>query len=255
MMLRARTTAAVAAALAVAACSHGEVSYEKFTAKHAGADILPVAFVKQREPADCGAAALTSVGRFWGAEIATGSIFKQWAPANPAFGYSIAELRAASQKVGLESSRLLEQPDYVLGLVDEGMPVIAPIAKPYERDLFDFMLASMLSRLIVEAFVGGDEPRINHYVVVLGADERLVYLLDPQNGYRAVTRAEFLDQWSDLTLKFVPEAETNVAALVAFREPAEPAPIAEPTAFAPDIAGYDVALDGLTGSALYAYAR
>lgn len=250
--MRERILAVVAGAALVAACSHGEVSFEKFTAKHAGADILPVAFVKQRDPADCGAAALTSVGRYWGADIATGSIFKQWAPANRSFGYSIAELRAASEKVGLESSRLLEQPDYVLGLVGDGMPVIAPIAKPYERDVFDFMLSSMLSRLIVEAFVGGEEPTINHYVVVLGADAQLVYLLDPQNGYRTVTRAEFLDQWSDLTLKFVPEAETNVAALVAFREPAEPAVSTEPTAFAPDIAGYDGVFDG---SALFAYAR
>ena len=27
---------------------------------------------------------------------------------------------------------------------------------------------------------------------------------DPQDGYRAMTRGEFFDHWSDLTLKFVP---------------------------------------------------
>ena len=250
-----RIAVVVVGALGLGACAYGEASYEKFTAKYAGAEILPVAFVKQREPADCGAAALTSVGRFWGADIPAGSIFTQWAPANPAFGYSIAELRQASEKLGLSSARLLEQPDYVLGLVDEGMPVIAPIAKPYERDVFDFMLASMLSRLIVSAFVD-EAPRVNHYVVVLGADAQRVYLLDPQNGYRAIARADFLDQWSDLTLKFVPEADSGVAAFVAYREAAEAAQDDQPaTAFAGEIAGYDRALDVIGGSAWFAHAR
>lgn len=217
--MRKRLVAMAFAGLMLGACTHGEMSLAKFSARYQGAEILPVEFVKQREAADCGAAALTSVAHYWGVEVPAGSIFKQWAPVNLAFGYSIGELHTASERLGLASARLLEQPDYVMGLVDAGVPVIAPIEKPYERrDIFDFMLASMLSRLIVNAFVG-EEPTVNHYVVLLGADEQLVYLLDPQDGYRVMARAEFLEHWNDLTLEFVPDAGSSVAALVAYREP------------------------------------
>lgn len=230
--------AAALAVLALGACTHGEASFAKFSTKYSGAEILPVAFVKQQEAADCGAAVLTSVGRYWGADIEDGAIQAQAGPNNPAFGYSIGELHNASERLGLASARLLESPDYVLGLVDEGLPVIAPIAKPYERrDVFDYMLASLVSRMIVDAFVGA-APRVNHYVVVLGADDQLVYVLDPKDGYRAMARAEFLDHWSDLTLKFVPDAGENVAAFLAYREP-PPAPAFDAAvSFAPELAGY-----------------
>lgn len=247
-----RSAGIVLLALTLGACAHGEKSFAKFTARHSGADILPLEFVKQREPADCGAAALTSVGRFWGADVHDGAIFTHWKPANLAFGYSIGELTQASGKMGLSSSRLLEEPDYVLKLVDEGLPVIAPIAKPYERrDIFDFMLASMLSRLIVTAFLP-EPPTVNHYVVVLGADAQLVYLLDPQDGYRAMARNEFLDHWSDLTLEFVPDAGANVAAFVPYYE--TPAPAARdsgPTAFSDELMGYDVAAVELAAGASF----
>jgi hypothetical protein len=221
--MRSGRIAVAVCALSLGACVHGEKSFEKFTAAHQRSEILPVAFVAQESAADCGAAALTSVGRFWGLDVASGAIAAERAPANPAFGYSVGELRDASARLGLASSRLLEQPDYVLGLVGEGMPVIAPIAKPYERrDVFDFMLASVVSRWIVSAFVG-EEPTVNHYVVLLGADESGVYFVDPQDGYRAMERAEFVRHWNDLTLKFVPDAGESVAAFVAWRD-ADPAP-------------------------------
>jgi ABC-type bacteriocin/lantibiotic exporter with double-glycine peptidase domain len=222
VMLSARTTVVAICGLMLSACAHGEKSFEKFAAAHEGAEILPVAFVAQEKAADCGAAALTSVGRFWGVDVPTGAILTDQGPINPAFGYSVGELYDASAKLGLTSSRLLEQPDYLLGLVDDGMPVIAPIAKPYERrDIFDFMVVSMLSRLIVSAFVD-EEPTVNHYVVVLGADEDHVYFLDPQDGYRAMARNEFLEHWNDLTLKFVPDAGESVAGFVTWREASEP---------------------------------
>jgi len=223
-MLSTRVIFVATCGLMLCACVHGEKSFEKFAAAHEGAEILPVAFVAQEKAADCGAAALTSVGRFWGVDVPTGAILADQAPVSPAFGYSVGELYDASAKLGLTSSRLLEQPDYLLNLVDEGMPVIAPISKPYERrDIFDFMVSSMLSRLIVSAFVDG-EPTVNHHVVVLGADASHVYFLDPQDGYRAMARNEFLAHWNDLTLKFVPDAGESVAAFVAWREPAEPGP-------------------------------
>ena len=226
------------AALALGACAHGEKSLDKFATKYASAELLAVEFVKQNEAADCGAAALTSVGRFWGVDIATGSILNHWAPADRTFGYSIGELHAASGELGLSSSRLLEAPEYILGVVDEGVPVIAPIAKPYERrDIFDFMLASVLSRLVVSEFLD-EAPAANHYVVVLGSDERLVYMLDPQDGYRAMARAEFVDHWSGLTRKFVPDAGTKVAAFVAYREAPGVSGVDAPAeAFVAEIAG------------------
>lgn len=238
--------AVVLAGLSLAACAYGEKSFDKFSAKHPQAELLPVEFVKQKEAADCGAAALTSVSRFWGLDVALGSIFHAWAPVNRTFGYSIGELHDVSDKLGLASSRLLERPDYVFALVDEGVPVIAPIAKPYQRqDIFDWMLASWLSRLVVSAFVS-EQPTINHYVVVLGSDDRFVYLLDPQDGYRAMTRPEFVDHWSDLTLKFVPDAGESVAAFVAYRVPPEVTVFDMPAAFdsTDDFAGDEFA--GLT---------
>ena len=253
-MARLRIAVLVAGALSLGGCAYGEVSFAKFSAKHQGVEILPVAFVKQQEPADCGAAALTSVGRFWGAAVAEGSILAQAGPENPRAGYSIGELDLATERLGLASSRLLENPTYMLRLVDAGVPVIAPIAKPYERrDFFDFMLASLLSNLIVKAFVG-DTPTVNHYVVVLGADERLFYVLDPQDGYRAIARDEFLDHWRDLTLKFVPDAGANVAAFAVYREAPTASSDATPAvAFTAELAGYH---DGaLGGGAWTAYAR
>lgn len=228
-----RAIAVLVGAAALGACAHGEVSFAKFSSKHQGVELLPVAFVKQREAADCGTAALSSVGQFWGAG---GLSSDGTGPEDPEAGYSIGELREASSRLGLASSGLLEAPDYMLGLVEEGMPVIAPLAKPYERrDIFDFMIASMLSRLIVEAFTG--EATVNHYVVVLGADERLVYVLDPQDGYRALERETFIGQWRALTAEFVAEAGADVAAFVAYR----PAPQSSAAAFDVALAGYDEA--------------
>jgi hypothetical protein len=236
MSVVSRVAVFLCAGLGLAACAYGERSLAKFTAAHPQAEILPVAFVKQSEAADCGAAALTSVGQFWGLDVAKGSILKAWAPANPAFGYSIGELHEVSEKLGLASSRLLERPDYVFGVVGEGMPVIAPIAKPYQReDIFDWMLSSMIARLIVSAFES-DPPTINHYVVILGADDQLVYVLDPQDGYRAMARDAFVDHWNDVTLEFVPDAGESVAAFVAYRAPAAPTvPIAFDTSLGLDM--------------------
>lgn len=237
-------------ALSLGACAYGEKSFDKFSAKHPGADLLPVEFVKQKEAADCGAAALTSVGRFWGTDVAPGSILKEWSPANRAFGYSIAELHGVSDRLGLASSRLLEQPDYIFDLVEDGVPVIAPISKPYQRqDVFDFMVSSMLARVVVSAFI--ESPTVNHYVVVLGSDDQLVYVLDPQDGYRVVPRGEFVEQWSDLTLKFLPDAGESVAAFAPYRAAAEISAFDEPAASAAapgateDIAAHDAAM-GLT---------
>ena len=239
--------AVVLAGLSLAACAYGEKSFDKFAAQHPKAELLPVEFVKQKEAADCGAAALTSVGRFWGLDVAAGSIFRAWAPARRTFGYSIAELHDVSDKLGLSSSRLLERPDYMFEVVDGGVPVIAPIAKPYQRqDIFDWMLSSMLARLVVSAFVS-EPPTVNHYVVVLGSDDQFVYLLDPQDGYRAMARGEFVDHWSDLTLKFVPEAGESVAAFVAYRAPPEVTVFDMPAAFGAtdDLAASDFAAMGL----------
>jgi predicted double-glycine peptidase len=231
--------AVLCAALLLSACAHGETSLTTFSAKYSGAEMLPVAFVEQQAAADCGAAALTSVAQYWGADVAAGSIFAQQAPQNPAFGYSISELHTASERLGLASARLLDTADYMLALVDEGVPVIAPIEKPYERrDIFDFMLASMLSRLIVDAFVG-EAASVNHYVVVLGADEQLVYVLDPQDGYRALARSEFLAQWRDLTLEFLPDAGTDVAGFAVYREAPAASAFDAAAAFAPELAGYE----------------
>ena len=101
----------VVAAFALAGCAYGDKSLSKFAAAHPRANLLPVEFVPQKTAADCGAAALTSVSRFWGLDVATGSIFRDQAPANLTFGYSIAELHDASEHLGLSSSRLLERPD------------------------------------------------------------------------------------------------------------------------------------------------
>lgn len=237
-----RVVLLLTAVIGLGACAHGEASFAKFSAKHPDAELLPVAFVKQREAADCGSAALTSVGLFWGADASSMSV----TPSDQRAGYSIGELRDASASLGLASSGLLEAPDYVLGLVDSGMPVIAPLAKPYERrDIFDYMLASVLSRLIAQAFAG--EPTVNHYVVVLGADERLVYVLDPQDGYRALSRDAFLGQWRTLTEKFVPEAAGDVAAFVAYR--LTPQGAASVPAFDMSLAGYAGVETGAWGGA------
>lgn len=216
---------AVITALALGGCAYGEASFRDFSTRYSGTEILPVEFVKQRAAADSGPAALTSVARYWGAETEARSIVEKAGPANPTLGYSIGELHAASERLGLTSARLLEQPDYLMGLVDEGIPVIAPVAKPYERrDIFDFMLSSMLSQWVVNSLVG-EEPTVNHYVIVLGADDQLVYLLDPQDGYRAIARGEFLDHWRRLTLEFVPDAGANVAGFVTYRALPEQKPI------------------------------
>ena len=217
---------AVITALALGGCAYGEASLRDFSTRHPGADILPVEFVKQRAAADSGPAALTSVARYWGTDTEARAIAEQAAPANPALGYSIGELHAASERLGLASARLLEQPDYMMGLLNECIPVIAPVAKPYERrDIFDFMLSSMLSQWIVNSLVGEEEPTINHYVVVLGADDQLVYVLDPQDGYQAIKRAEFLAHWRQLTSEFVPDAGANVAGFVTYQVMPEQKPI------------------------------
>lgn len=240
--------AVAAVALSLGACAYGEKSFETFASKHPGAVLLPVEFVKQKEAADCGAAALTSVVRFWGADVATGSISREWAPANRTFGYSIAELHGVSDRLGLASSRLLERPEFMFDVVEGGVPVIAPIAKPYQRqDVFDWMLSSMLARVVVSAFV--DTPTVNHYVVVLGSDDRLVYVLDPQDGYRVVKRAAFLEQWSDLTLKFVPDAGESVAALAPYRAAPDIVVFDDPIAMAPNFVNELAARDAAIGLA------
>ncbi|MCP2680420.1 cysteine peptidase family C39 domain-containing protein [Maricaulaceae bacterium NA33B04] len=190
--------AALAIALVAASCAAKYTDIEEFSTRYEAPDLLDMSFVRQQTPTACGAAALESITDYWGNPLRQTFILEQFPPAQPDLGYSMGELRSIAESANFTVFGSLEQPSTVYSTVASGIPALIPVKKPYQyQKITDYTLGAIIRRNTVRAVVG--QLYFNHYVVLIGVDQNFVYILDPQDGYRRLSRPLFEEYWTLIT--------------------------------------------------------
>lgn len=130
-------------------------------------------FYAQQSAADCGAACLVMVGRYWGKSFKINRIREMAVIATE--GSSLVTLSAAAESLGFNSRPIKASIDR---LVSQKMPLIA-------------------------------HWRGNHYVVVYAITAQQVVIGDPAIGQRQVSREEFVKNWTGFCLLVEPTVALN----------------------------------------------
>jgi ABC-type bacteriocin/lantibiotic exporter with double-glycine peptidase domain len=143
--------------------------------------------VLQDQNDDCGAAALSSVLRFWGHSATSKSILS-------AIGRKDHRLRAGdmttySRQLGMRSYVFFGTMTDVVHELKRGRPVIVGLGKRF-----------------------AEKKALSHYEVVIGYEpkQKLVLLLDPGKGFQVDTLEGFAEEWTRTKgvtiVTFLPEA-------------------------------------------------
>ncbi|MEZ5995501.1 MAG: hypothetical protein R3C25_07075 [Hyphomonadaceae bacterium] len=214
-MIAAKTIAqALLLALCVAACAtrptpdvnafaarSGSNSFEPFDGRVDGGSalVLPVVHDRQIEGAACGAHALASVVNYWrGAGTVSGAqLYASAPPADPAHGYSIAEIMALASQQGLLASGVrLNLPELIREL-DNGRPVLVPVRLPsiyvQDRSLPQTSAAALnVARGVVMDRMGRvsemtDLAVVDHYLLLVGYDRDRFVVVEPVMGFRTIS--------------------------------------------------------------------
>jgi HlyB family type I secretion system ABC transporter len=130
-------------------------------------------FYAQQSAADCGAACLVMVGRYWGKSFKINRVREMAVIARE--GSSLATLAAAAENLGFNSRPIKASIDQ---LAKQKMPLIA-------------------------------HWRGNHYVVVYEITSHQVIIGDPAIGQRQVDREEFVKNWTGFCLLLEPSVALN----------------------------------------------
>jgi ABC-type bacteriocin/lantibiotic exporter with double-glycine peptidase domain len=148
-----------------------------------------VPIFRQRNPKDCGAAALASVLGFWGRR-ASPAVVEALANRQPQQGIRAAELQQIAEQKGLMAFVFYGAFEDLWHELQQGRPTIVGVAKPY-----------------------GPERALAHYEVVVGyhAQKRRVLTMDPAHGLRENSLEGFLTEWE----------HTRRLALVVFEPPSK----------------------------------
>lgn len=127
-----------------------------------------VPLVRQAGPKDCGLAALSSVLRFWGAEVDA----SEAPPRDVAL--SLGELGALAERRGFYAFAFTGSFDDLLRELEHGRPVVVGVVKPYSND-----------------------KGVAHFQVVAGyhPSRRRVLLMDPADGWRESPLEGFDAEW------------------------------------------------------------
>jgi hypothetical protein len=143
--------------------------------------------VRQSTTYSCGAAALQAVLCAWGIDSRERTLMDECGTTESA-GTSPEAIAAAARARGL-NVRLVEETDLVAlqAAAERGVPAIVAIQAWADERPADFSWR--------------DDWEDGHYVIVLGIDDRNVYVEDPSLlGTRGVIpRPDFLDRWHDYT--------------------------------------------------------
>jgi ABC-type bacteriocin/lantibiotic exporter with double-glycine peptidase domain len=129
-----------------------------------------VPIVRQTGPADCGAAALEMVVRYWRPEASVRAVL---APRPGEDGIEAARLRAVARDQGLSAFLVEGTVDDLVHEVELRRPVLVGLVRVSGRQA------------------------LAHYVVVVGMNRnrQRVLTADPEHGWREVSLASFLGEW------------------------------------------------------------
>ena len=147
---------------------------------------VEVPFIQQNESYTCGAAVLTSVYQYWDSTITIQKIFKEDPPASMQNGYSIAELKAISEKNGFRAFAFKADKEFILKQIQLGRPLITPLRIGFDYYHLNDSASSYLDSI---------SEKYNHFVVVFGIDDKFVWVMDPVLGLRNVPIVQFLYAW------------------------------------------------------------
>jgi len=163
--------------------------------------VLPVVHDQQTEPASCGANALASIVNYWlGAGSVEGVVlYRNSPPANPANGYSLAELMQMAQQRGLLVSAVRLQRADIIRELENGRPVLVPVRAPavyVEPRALPGENAPVIG-VAENAFINrvgqvSEMTRlalVSHYLVVVGYDSNRFVVVEPVRGYRTISFA------------------------------------------------------------------
>lgn len=133
-------------------------------------DGVPV--VRQSGPRDCGAAALSSVLKFWGKDVTPAQIRADTRLEGA--GLKAGDLRDFTRQQGLTAFVFYGSFDDIRRELSNGRPVIVGTAKPYSNG-----------------------KALTHYEVVVGynLERRLMLTMDPARGWSENTLVGFLKEW------------------------------------------------------------
>jgi ABC-type bacteriocin/lantibiotic exporter with double-glycine peptidase domain len=170
--------------LALAACTAPFPPWQEGDAS--SRTTVPVKLVVQESQRDCGAAALTSVMRYWDVPVSLAAIGQEYPP-DTTDGYTIGKLLRIARDNGLQAFALPMTEAFIAAQIRLGRPVILPIRKP---TAWASVARLPLAGGVYAWLVGDEVMSLNHYVTVVGYGEGYFYLVDPADGYRKILRSE-----------------------------------------------------------------
>lgn len=145
-------------------------------------------FVRQHDAVSCGLAVTESVARAWGVRANQAVLYRKYPPKNAKKGYSLGELRAIAEHLGMKAYILRADADFLVRTIAKGRPVIVAIkARPRPRIRPIGAAGLMVMRLFVREY--------DHFVVVIGLDTAQVAVMDPVQGFYLIAHADFLAMW------------------------------------------------------------
>lgn len=186
-----RTAAGFALALALVAgagasgCGYRgsavDVSPRAIAAEPGWITVRDVPLVEQQGKSDCGAAALTMLLRFWGADASTTLADVAGAlPSDPEKpGQRAGDLRDLARARGLEAFLVTGEIADLETQLAQGRPLLVGLLKPVGIPL------------------GKRQRALSHYEIVIGyhPEKKLVLTLDPAEGLRKNTVEGFAREW------------------------------------------------------------
>ena len=209
--------------------SSGSNSFEVFdrSLETDGALVLPVVHDRQTSGPSCGAHALASVVNYWrGPGTLTGeAIYRQTPPRSPS-GYSMAELMSIAQANGLLASAVRLSDEQITQELEHGRPVLVPVRLPsiyvQQRQLpgGDLPIVGFLRNGLIyragRVSEWTDLALVDHYLLVVGYEDRKFVVVEPVMGYRTIGFDKFdryREHFQDAALVFSgqPRAETRAA--------------------------------------------
>ncbi len=170
-----------------------------FRVKHVDFRYSKAPEVRQSSQRSCGAAALTSLIRYWreDAQITEPELIRSYPSESPT-GYPMLQLReiAVAEKLLAFAVTLDKDPmNQLTGHLSKGRPVLVAVELPHGRYFAQNLpIIETLDRRTVRVH-GVEKPLKAHYLVVMGQSHDRLLVMDPQYGYVDVPKRDFEQFW------------------------------------------------------------
>jgi hypothetical protein len=161
--------------------------------------VLPVVYDQQTTPASCGANALASVVNYWQGQgtVSGAALYQTSPPADPANGYSLAELMTLAQRRGLLVSAVRLTHDDITRELEAGRPVLVPVrapaiyVEPHALPGENTPVIGVAENAFISRVGRVSEMTrlalVSHYLVIVGYDANRYVVVEPVRGYRTIS--------------------------------------------------------------------